>query len=299
MISKTYHRYIWLLDTLLKDGPLTYNEIVQRWESIPGRTDALPLRTFHEHRKGIMEMFGVEIECNKTRGYKYYIKNPEVLKASHLSQWLLNHYSIPQGFVAMNGLQDRILLDEIPYGTSHLDTVVSALQENRVLAVDYQKYGGHADTLHIHPYALKVYNRRWYILCFCQERDMVICIALDRIRELHMLPEQFSMPYGFSARKYFASGIGIYHSGDQTIHKVVVRVYGHAVDYMRSLPLHSSQEEVSTKLGEYSDFSYRLRLTPELTTHILSMGPTVEVLEPQELRDEIKAKLTAALGRYK
>lgn len=44
MISKTYHRYIWLLDTLLQDGPLTYNEIVQRWESIPGRTDALPLR---------------------------------------------------------------------------------------------------------------------------------------------------------------------------------------------------------------------------------------------------------------
>ena len=38
----------------------------------------LPIRTFHEHRKGIEEMFGVIIECDKSKGYIYYIKNPEV-----------------------------------------------------------------------------------------------------------------------------------------------------------------------------------------------------------------------------
>ena len=71
MISKTYLRYIWLLDTISKSKkPLTYESIVKIWESSPyANMGGLPIRTFHEHRKGIEEMFGVIIECDKSRGY--------------------------------------------------------------------------------------------------------------------------------------------------------------------------------------------------------------------------------------
>lgn len=81
MISKTYLRYIWLLDTVKRSKyPLTFEDIARIWEGSPyAYMGGLPIRTFHEHRKGIEEMFGVIIECDKSKGYIYYIKNPEVL----------------------------------------------------------------------------------------------------------------------------------------------------------------------------------------------------------------------------
>ena len=84
MISKTYYRYIWLLDTLLNSCPLTIEEINMLWEDCPLSNGPIPLRTFHEQRKGIKEMFGVEIVCDRSHGNVYYVKNPDVL--DHKSQ---------------------------------------------------------------------------------------------------------------------------------------------------------------------------------------------------------------------
>ena len=81
MISKTYLRYIWLLDTISNSRQqLTYEDIVKIWQVSPyAYMGGLPIRTFHEHRKGIEEMFGVIIACDKSSSCTYYIKNPEVL----------------------------------------------------------------------------------------------------------------------------------------------------------------------------------------------------------------------------
>ena len=49
MISKTYLRYIWLLDTISKARfPLTFEEIVNVWNQSPyAYMGGLPIRTFH------------------------------------------------------------------------------------------------------------------------------------------------------------------------------------------------------------------------------------------------------------
>lgn len=73
--------------------------------------------------------------------------------------------------------------------------------------------------------------------------------------------------------------------------KVELRAYGKQIEYLRSLPLHKSQCETSSRYGEFSVFEYKLCLTPELSTQILAMGENVEVLEPQELREEMKRRL--------
>jgi predicted DNA-binding transcriptional regulator YafY len=87
-------------------------------------------------------------------------------------------------------------------------------------------------------------------------------------------------------------------SEDLQPQKVRIRVYGKQVEYLRTLPLHKSQEEVLTKLNEYSEFQYRLCLTPELSKEILAMGEFGEVLQPAELREEIKKRIETCLTRY-
>ena len=304
MISKTYYRYIWLLDTLLNSSPLTIDEINMLWEDCPLSDGPIPLRTFHEHRKGIKEMFGVEIVCDRSKGNVYYVKNPEVLEKQKVAKWLLHKYSIPQGFATFNSMKDRILLEEIPLGTSFLDDIIEAMQKNTELQIDYQRYEGeqgeeHLQTFHIQPYALKVFNRRWYLLGFIKEKDGLRTIALDRILHLEVLTTSFSLSEDFDARKYYANVVGIYANPDLPIVNVKIRAYGVQADYLRSTPLHKSQSEGKSKHGKFAEFTYKLCITPELISQLLAMGYKVEGLEPEDLREEIKNRINQMFNHYK
>lgn len=300
MISKTYFRYIWLLDTLSwSRRRLSFEEIVRIWESSPyAHMGGLPIRTFHEHRKGIEEMFGVIIECSKSRGYKYYIKNPEVLKKNPYAQMLLNKYSVPQDFSTFNMMRDRILLEEIPRGTAYVDSIAEAMRSNTEIIVDYQSYEGSRQSYTMQPYALKVYNHRWYILGYVKNKDRIIHLALDRFINLNSTIWKFKMPKDFELRKYYDNVVGIYVDNDMPVERLKIRVYGVQAEYLRTLPLHKSQNEVASKHGEFAEFTYRVCLTPELKSKILSMGSNIEVLEPAEYREEIKKELCLTLNRY-
>lgn len=298
MRSTTYHKYIWLLDTLLGSDPLTYEEINMLWEHDPLYDGPLPIRTFHEYKKGIKEMFGIDIECNRSKNV-YYVKNPEVLEENKTAQWLLDKYSIPKGFSAFNRLKDRVLLEEIPLGQAFLGRIMEAMRQNVELKVDYQQYQGeHLQTIHFQPYALKVYNHRWYLLGYLKEQNGLRTIALDRIHTLDKLTTTFSLPAKFDARKYFANVVGIYVDKDLPVEKVKIRAYGTHADYLRSTPLHNSQREGRSKHGEFAEFSFRLCVTPELISQLLAMGENVEILEPKSLRDEVVKKLRSTLQNY-
>lgn len=304
MISKTYYRYIWLLDTLLNSSPLTIDEINMLWEDCPLSNGPIPLRTFHEQRKGIKEMFGVEIVCDRSHGNVYYVKNPEVLEKQKVAKWLLHKYSIPQEFATFNSMKDRVLLEEIPLGTKFLNPIIEAMQKNVELQIDYQRYESEQEEynlqeFHVQPYALKVFNRRWYLLGYIKEKHDLRTIALDRILDLKILSTSFDLPEDFDARKYFANVVGIFVNNDLPVTKVMIRAYGTQAEYIRSTPLHKSQAEGRSKYREFAEFTYRLCITPELVSQLLAMGDKVEVLEPEELREEMKEELIKCLTNYK
>ena len=304
MISKTYYRYIWLLDTLLNSSPLTIDEINMLWEDCPLSNGPIPLRTFHEQRKGIKEMFGVEIVCDRSHGNVYYVKNPEVLEKQKVAKWLLHKYSIPQEFATFISMKDRVLLEEIPLGTTLLNPIIEAMQKNVELQIDYQRYESEQEEynlqeFHVQPYALKVFNRRWYLLGYIKEKHDLRTIALDRILDLKILSTSFELPEDFDARKYFANVVGIFVNNDLPVTKVMIRAYGTQAEYLRSTPLHKSQAEGRSKYREFAEFNYRLCITPELVSQLLAMGDKVEVLEPEELREEMKEELIKCLTNYK
>lgn len=299
MISKTYLRYIWLLDTLYTSDPLTYDDVVMLWEDSPyAYMGGLPIRTFHEHRKGIEEMFGVVIECDKSKGYTYYIKNPEVLEQNTYAQLLLRKYSVPKDFSTFNMMRDRILLEEIPHGTAYFNDVVESMRCNTELVIDYQGYEGHAETLTMQPYAMKVYNRRWYVLGYIKEKESIRHLALERFIDLQITSKKFEYPKDFNPRKYYDNVVGIYVDNELPVVNLKIRVYGVQIEYIRMLPLHKSQSEVKSRYGEFAEFTYRVCLTPELKSKILALGPNVEVLEPLEYREEIKKEISLTLNRY-
>lgn len=299
MISKTLNRYIWLLNTLLQQKELTFEEISKRWiDSHLGDGKPLALRTFHVHREAIAELFGVQVKCDPST-YKYYIASLEQLRGDRTRQWLLNSFSLSNMIEAGHNMKNRIIFEEIPRGTEYLQTIIESMQQNLELQIDYQSFYDHRVTYHIQPYAMKVYHQRWYIVGYLKEQEGIRNIALDRILELELTNEKFRYPDDFDAKKYYSNTIGVYVNENLKPQKVVIRAFGIHVEYMRTLPLHISQNEIACKHQQYSDFQYKLCLTPELSTQLLAMGDNVEVLEPVELREEIKNRLASAMERYK
>ena len=300
MVSKIFNRYIWLVNLLMQNGKLTFEEISMLWEdSHLGDGKSLPLRTFHQHRKAVEELFGIEIGCTSASdGYRYYIKNPQAIQKDKTRQWLLNSFTLSNLMIAGYNMKDRILFENIPGGTEYIQPIIESMQQNMVLELDYQAYGSHLETYHLEPYAMKVYRQRWYVVGRLQEQEAIRHLSLDRIIDLRQTDSSFMVPKDFNAEKYFANTIGIYVNEGLLPQKVRIRAYGKQVEYLRSLPLHRSQEEVLTKHEQYSEFQYRVCLTQELTTELLAMGENVEVLDPQELREEMKKRLETSLTRY-
>lgn len=300
MISKTLNRYIWLLNILIQKGKLTFEEINEQWqESNLGDGTPIPLRTFHQHRKAVEELFGVEIKCNPSDGYHYYIANPQAMRNDRTRQWLLNSFTLSNMIIAGHNMNGRILFENIPRGTDYLQPIIEAMQQNTVLELDYQAYGSHLETYHLEPFAMKVYRQRWYVVGRLQEQDAIRHLTLDRIIDLHLTNRTFTIPKWFNAEKYYANTVGIYVNESLKPQKVRIRVYGKQVEYLRSLPLHCSQEEVLTKHEQFSEFQHKVCITPELITELLAMGENVEVLEPLELREEMKKRLEECLTHYK
>lgn len=169
MTSKIINRYIWLINQMLMRKEMTFEEIAKNWET-SNLNDGKPLakRTFHDHRKAIKELFDVEIKCN-TSTNKYYLSSEDSLKNSSIQKWLLSSFTVSNMIEAGHNMKDRIFFEAIPKGTEYISTVIESMQQNKVLLIDYQPFDQHNKTIHFCPYAMKIYNQRWYMVGFIQE----------------------------------------------------------------------------------------------------------------------------------
>src|SRR5574344_654415 len=160
MASNIFGRYVWLIDTLRRNKRLTYDEINQLWQQNGlsyGEGDTLALRTFHNHRKAIADIFNIDIECDTKDGYKYYIAEPEQLESDKLRSWLVDSYSMLNQIQCDKKLEGRIIFENVPSGNTWLMAITDAIRKNRVLEIKYKAFGKpEPNTFEIEPYFLKV-----------------------------------------------------------------------------------------------------------------------------------------------
>lgn len=300
MISKTYVRYLWLLNTLIQYKRLTFENIQREWDKSVYNYDHKPLnlRTFHLHKNAVEEMFDLNIECDSSDGYKYYIDESTKKEPDVAQQWLINSFNVVGLVNEGQQMQDRILLENIPAGASFLSTILESIKQSREIRVKYQPfYEGDASEFTVQPYCMKVFHQRWYVLGYFIERKGLRNFALDRTISIEMTDTHFTYPDDFSPEDYYRNSISVWVPENEKPQKVVLRAYGIQVKYLRTLPLQQTQKEINTT-KEYSDFEYYLNLTPDLPQTILSKGAGVEVLEPMELRMQIKDLATHISNKY-
>ena len=103
---------------------------------------------------------------------------------------------------------------------------------------------------------------------------------------------------GFDAASYFGESFGVMIDEKSKPERVVIRAYGYEPYYLRDLPLHHSQRELSSN-EEYTDFELKLRPAEDFIEYLLSLSTRVRLLEPAWLVKELQQRLRDALSIYK
>ena len=295
-------KYVWLIETIYRARRITFKEINERWRDnveMSGGED-IPLRTFNNWRYAIQDMFGLFIENERCGDYRYYIENEEDISNNGLRSWIYSTYCVGNALAGCQGIKDRILLEYVPSGQQHLHAIIDAMKENRVLNITYKSFWSEKErTYNVQPLCIKLFRQRWYLVVRYDKPGYSpwVC-ALDRILMLEKTEETFTMPKDWDAEEYFDGFIGVLCYEDCKKETVKIKVSTSQANYLRSLKLHESQEEVERN-EDYSIFTYFLRPTYDFIQELLWSGEEVEVLEPQWLRNEMGGRIERMLDLYK
>ena len=295
MIGELIRKYIWVLRLLIKAGPggLTLEEILHRWED---RWDApYSRRTFNNHREAILEIFGIEIRCDRSTNRYYVPAGEDLSDTDAAAAWLINTFTVNNLLsLGRERLSGRVSVEEVPSGQRWLTLLMDAMTENRTVSILYRKYTGEeAETLQVRPYAVKEFHRRWYLTGWCVQRQAERVYGLDRILDMTVMQERFRMPEGYDVDEAFAESFGIYLPEGRKAEQIVFRATEREARYLRDLPFHHSQQELEPGI-------FRLRLIPtdDLVMEFCRLGDRVEVLAPAALRERIRGELDRAAGLY-
>jgi len=293
--AQIFHQYIWIINTLRAYGQLTLEELSRKWQD-DQVVDGNPLQrsSFNRHRDAILDMFGIIIDCDK-KTYRYFISNPEALRDGSIERWLFSTLTVHGMLSDSAAVKERVVLENVPAGLEYLDTILHAIKTNHRIRMGYQKFGKEGYVKTVCPYALKLFHQRWYLLARNDEDQMRV-YALDRMTMAQLTDETFDMPEDFLPQQYFAEYFGVLTDETPMAH-VVVRAHRWMPNYLRTLPLHHSQCEL-TSTPDYTDFSYDIRPTSDFLGELLRHSDGIEVLAPLDLREKMRQMIAETLKRY-
>ena len=293
--AQIFHQYIWIINTLRAYRKLSFEELNQKWQD-DQVADGNPLQrsSFNRHRDAILDMFGIIIDCDK-KTYKYYISNKDVLCDDSIERWLFSTLTVHGMLADSAAVKERLVLENAPAGEQYLDIIIRAIRTNRCLHIGYKKFQAEGYEKVVCPYALKLFRQRWYLLALNDEDQMRI-YALDRMTMVELTDDAFEMPEGFSSQAYFSEYFGVL-TNDTPMAHVIVRAHKWMPNYLRTLPLHQSQREL-TSTPDYTDFSFDIRPTSDFLGELLRHSEGIEVLEPLDLREKMRQMIVETLKRY-
>jgi hypothetical protein len=271
---------VWLISTIHDAGRISYKEIEEKWmrSSLNDQQIPFPLRTFHDHINAIQEVFDVNIVCDRSYGYKYYIENAEDLELNAVTRWMLNNFSVSNALSGAKDIRDRIFIEDVPSAQRWLTTILTAIGGKQVIEIDYRSFQkGETPPRKLCPFFVKLYERRWYVYAREPEDPKMKVYALDRITALRATDEVFDFEPTYRDRESIEKSFG-YQIFEQTPPQILrIKATGTAPEYLDTLPLHKSQR-VYERGEDYVIYEYEFAPTGEFEATLRKWGNQLEVL---------------------
>lgn len=184
-------------------------------------------------------------------------------------------------------------------GIEHFQALLDAIMHKQPLHIVYRPFNKSEMNLNVHPYYLKQYNDRWFLVARTEGYDTLSVMAIDRITSVETIHIDF-VETEVDMENYFDDSIGVTVLADKPIEEVKLKVNAKRYPYIETKPLHWSQTELKEEsTDDYKIVRLRLRVNNELEAAILGFGDDVEVLTPASLRQRISNKIENLAIKYR
>ena len=306
--------YSWLIG-LLDRKRLTFEEIADEWKEarVNQDSDVLDKRTFHRYRENIQSQFGITVECNKSDGYRYYLKRDPV-DNDDVTEWMLSSLRLAS-LGDMLKFHNKVMLDTPPYNTEYLDDILAAIDKQYLLKFKYVSGFGAESDIVLQPAFVRYFKQRWYVIgvkseerrvknssaevdgdadlnAEVDEKKLVRCLPFDRISFLKLICEKHplsaKMKKFLTPENYYEDCFGIYRMEDVPVEKIRIRAFYPEYNYIEEVPLHESQQKVKeSKDGMFREYTLIVRPSRDFLQELLWHGRNIIVLKPENLRQEM------------
>lgn len=191
-----------------------------------------------------------------------------------------------------------------------MGTLFDNISNEVVIRLTYQPFWDSKERIYdFHPYLLKQYNDRWYLLGATDEKHHILTLALDRIVKVEPQPEKryIECPEDFSKRFDDIIGVSLYEG--RPVEHIVFWMDDKTKDYIITKPIHGSQTLLKGEMAEQlknkypqleggAFFTIDCIRNNELTRALTSYGQELLVLSPDSIVSEIYGRTMMMAQKY-
>lgn len=227
----------------------------------------------------------------------------------------LAHFEWLNRFKTGLGLKERpkiISFSNNPYlqNSNLLGVLFDCASNQVVIELEYHTFSDIQNkTIILHPYLLKQYNNRWYIIGAADDDQKILTFALDRINKVTPMPEKKFIKCKIDLSERYEDVIGITLYEDRSVEKITFWVSSYSKDYIDTKPIHGSQFQYkgdkerglrdsypSLKGGAF----YTIDCIPnyELIRELCSYGENLIVLSPSHIQNEVYNRIQQMYEKY-
>lgn len=181
-------------------------------------------------------------------------------------------------------------------GIGNFGELAKAIMNRQPLKIFYRSFRSNmAGEKKIHPYLLKQFNGRWYLIAATQGYDGIGPYALDRIMDIKLWNVKYH-PAEIDINDYFRHTIGVTVT-DSPVERIVLKISNNRYPYVETKPF-SDEQRIVAHDDNYHTISFPMRINRELVSELLSYGNDIEVIEPQNLKELMTEKIDSMQKNY-
>ena len=287
-----------IVDRITK-SPCSFDEIRDYLEGQSRLKDmklAVSKRTFRRDLDDVLSYFNIEIEYNKKENRYYIEKETSIDSIGNRLIEAMNTVHV----LSLNGTGAIMDFQKGSIGQPfNLWDLTEAIRKRQVVQFDYSKFWS-MDVVgyyQIEPYKLKEFEHRWYLIGKDREATLVKTFGVDRIFSLKITNQTFTVDLLNVADRY-KDCYGIIDDPAQAPVKIELSFNILQAAYVKSLPLHATQQVIYENAGEVGITLY-IKITHDFIMKLLSFGNNVQVMQPKKLINIIKKAHLDAYDPYK
>ena len=188
----------------------------------------------------------------------------------------------------------------------------SAIAEQKAIDLTYHKFG-ETEKRHVllHPYLLKEWNRRWYLIAAADDSGKILTFALDRTDDVETCDVLKYKPADEDLIERYDDIVGITYYDGSPVETIYFWASDNSTFYLLTKPIHGSQtqlkeggEEYDTLRKSYPNlehgnfFRLKCMINYELIREMLSYGQGLIVLSPASLKQSMINHIAAIKNNY-